>query len=99
MSASIAPLLLRGVAAVHRKSGAGDERGFVAGKEYSTPSFLLGLGASFEGSGIDERLQFFCRSDVEHRGEDDSRVDRVDADFVGRVFDGSGFGKQANSAL
>ena len=101
MLASIdrAPLLLRGVAAVHHKFGAGDERGFVAGKEHCTPSYLLRLGAAFEGSGIDERLQLFCRSDVEHRSEDDSRVDRVDADFVGRVLDRRGFGKQANRAL
>jgi hypothetical protein len=62
---------MRSVAAVHHKFGAGDERGFVAGKEYCTPSYLLGLRASFEGSGVDEWLQLFSRSDVEHRCEED----------------------------
>src|SRR5258705_9315106 len=89
---SRAPRLLRGVATVHHKFGACYERSFVAGKKKYTPSDLLGLGAAFKGSRIEERLQLFLRDDVEHRGKDEPRVDRVDADFLGRVLDRGGFG-------
>src|SRR5260370_38361470 len=88
-----------GVAAVHHKFGAGDERSFVAGKEKCTPSDLLGLGAAFERSRLDERLKLFLPDDVEHRGEDEPWVDRVDADFVGGVLDRGGIGEEANGAL
>jgi hypothetical protein len=49
--------------------------------------------------GIDEQLQLFLLYDLEHRSEDESRVDRVDPDFVGGVLDGSGLGDEANGAL